>query len=392
MIRNVYLAGASYTPMGAFLGSFAEFPAVRLASVAIRKALERARVQPGDVDEVIMGNCISAGLGQNVGRQAALGAGLPASCGAITVNKMCGSGMKAIMLAAQAIQGRDAELIVAGGTENMSMAPYLLPRGRSGYRLGHGELVDALLRDGLTDAYSNRHMGDCAEMCARQYGFTREQQDDYAIESFKRVLAAQKAGYFRNVLAPVEIQTRKGPQLVEADEEPARFDESKFRTLRPVFDPQGTITAGNASAISDGAAALVVVSDLRARELGVPVSARLLGYATASQDPEWFTTAPIAAIRKLSEKLSLKLSEVDLFEINEAFAPVVLVTMKELNLPHEKVNVFGGAIALGHPIGASGARIVASLINALTVRGGKLGVACACIGGGEATALALERC
>lgn len=392
MIRNVYLAGASYTPMGAFLGAYSDFPAVRLGSVAIRKALERAGVKPGDVDEVIFGNVISAGLGQNVARQAALGAGLPPSCGAFTVNKMCGSGMKAIMLAAQAIQCGDAELIVAGGTENMTMAPYLLPRGRSGYRLGHGELIDAMLRDGLTDAYSNRHMGDCAEMCARKFGFTREQQDDYAIESFQRVLAAQKAGHLKNIIAPVEVQTRKGPVVVEADEEPAKFDESKFRTLRPVFDPQGTITAGNASAISDGAAAAVVVSDIRARELGVPVSARLLGYATASQEPEWFTTAPIAALRKLSEKLSLSLADVDLFEINEAFAPVVLVTMKELKLPRDKVNVFGGAIAMGHPIGASGARIVASLINALTVRGGRLGVACACIGGGEATALALERC
>jgi len=392
VLRNIFLAGGSYTPMGAFNGVFAEFPAARLASVAIRAAVSRAKVEPKDVEEVYFGNCISAGLGQNVARQAAIGAGLPVGCGAITVNKMCGSGMKAITFAAQAIQCGDADVIVAGGTENMTMAPYLLTRGRSGYRMGHGQILDAMLRDGLLDSYSDKHMGDFAEQCARKYGFTRQQQDDYAIESFKRVLAAYDAGHLKEVIAPVEIAGKKGSVVIDKDEELAKFDESKFRSLRPVFAADGTITAGNASAISDGAAAIVVLSEQKAKALGVPASARLLGHATASIEPEWFTIAPIHALRKLSEKLSLRLADVDLFEINEAFAPVVLAAMQELKLPHEKVNIFGGAIAMGHPIGMSGARIVATLIQALKIRQKKLGVACACIGGGEASAIAVELC
>lgn len=390
MAKTIYLAGGSYTPMGAFNGAFADFPAPKLGSVAIRKALERAKLKPEHVDEIYFGNCISANLGQAVARQAGLGAGLPPSCGAVTINKMCGSGMRAIVFASQAIQLGDAQCIMAGGTENMTMAPYLLAKGRSGYRLGHAQLLDAMLRDGLSDAYSDRHMGEFAEQCVRKYGFTREQQDDYAIESFKRVLAAQDAGYFKNVVAPVEIASKKGAVVVDRDEEPVKFVEAKFRSLKPVFDPNGTVTAGNASAISDGASAIVVISEERAKALGVPVQARILGHATAAQEPEWFTTAPIAALRRLSEKLHLKLADVELFEINEAFAPVVLAAMKDLNLPHDKVNIFGGAIAMGHPIGSSGSRIVVSLINALRITGRKLGVACLCIGGGEASALAIE--
>lgn len=390
MASNIYLAGGAYTPMGGFNGAFAEVSAPRLAVASIKKSLERAKLRPGDVDEVYLGNCISAGLGQSPARQAAMGAGLPPACGVVTLNKMCGSGMRAIVFASQAIQAGDASCIMAGGMENMTQAPYLLTKARSGYRLGHAQVLDAMLRDGLLDAYDDRHMGVFAEICAKKYGFTREQQDDYAIASFKRALAAQDAGYFKSVIAPVEVVSKRGTVVVERDEEPAKFVEAKFRELKPVFDPHGTITAGNASAISDGASSIVVLSEARAKALGVPVQARIIGHATASQEPEWFTTAPVAALRRLSDKLNLKLSDVELFEINEAFAPVVLYAMKELELPHEKVNVFGGAIAMGHPIGSSGSRIVVSLINALKITGKKLGVACLCIGGGEASALALE--
>jgi len=389
--KNIVLAGASYTPMGAFNGYYTDFSAVQLGGVAIKAAVERARLNAKDVDEVYLGNCLPAGAGQNIARQALIAAGLPVSCSAVTLNKMCGSGIRALVFAAQAVQAGDAETIIAGGTENMTQSPYLLPKGRGGYRLGHGQVLDSMIRDGLSDAYSGKHMGDFAEVCAKKYGFTRPMQDDFAIESFKRALAAQAAGHLKDVIAPVTIQTKKGPVTFDRDEEPAKFDESKFRTLKPVFDANGTITAGNASAISDGAAVLVVTSESRAKALNVPVQAKLLGHATASIEPEWFTVAPVHALRKLSEKLSLKLADVDLFEINEAFAPVTMVAMKELNLPHEKVNVFGGAIAIGHPIGASGARIVASLIQALKVRNKRLGVACLCIGGGEASAMAVER-
>jgi acetyl-CoA C-acetyltransferase len=388
--KAIYLAGGAYTPMGGFNGAFADVSAVKLGSISIRKTLERAKLDPKHVDELYFGNVLSAGLGQSVARQAALGAGLPASCGAVTINKMCGSGMRAIIFAAQAIQAGDADCIVAGGTENMTQAPYLLTKARSGYRLGHGHLIDSMIRDGLSDAYSDKHMGLCAEMCVSRYGFTREQQDDFAVASFKRALAAQNAGHFKNVIAPVEVVSRKGTLVIDHDEEPAKFTEEKLRALKPVFDPKGSITAGNASAISDGASSIAVVGEGRARELGLVAQGRLLGHANAAQEPEWFTTAPVAAIRKLSEKLNLKLGDVDLFEINEAFSAVTMAAMKDLSLPHEKVNIFGGAVAMGHPIGSSGARIVVSLINALKITGKKLGIACLCIGGGEATALAVE--
>lgn len=391
MIKNIFLAGGSYTPIGGFNGFYSDVSAVKLGTFAVKATLERARIKPTDVDEIYMGTCIAANQGQNVARQVGIHSGLPNNVGAITVNKMCASAMRAVTIAAQAIQCGDADLIIAGGTENMTQAPYLLPKGRNGYRLGHGELLDSMLRDGLSDSFSGKHMGDFAELCAKKYEFTREKQDDYAIESFKRVLAAQAAGHFKDVHAPVTIETRKGTVTFDHDEEPAKFDESKFRSLRPAFDKNGTITAGNASAISDGAATICVVSEQKAKALGIPVQARLLGYVSASQEPEWFTTAPVAALKKLSERLSLKLGDVDLFEVNEAFAPVVMAAMKDCNLPHDKVNVFGGAIAMGHPIGASGCRIIATLIQALKIRNKRLGVATLCIGGGEAMALAVER-
>ncbi len=391
MIRDVFLAGPARTPLGMFNGAFAEIPAPKLGSLCVKASLERAKVRGEDVDEVYFGNVISAGLGQNVARQVALGAGLPVSCGAMTVNKVCGSAMRAIVLAAQGIQCGDAEMIVAGGTENMTRAPYLLYKARNGYKLGNAELVDAMLRDGLTDAYDGRHMALSAEQCAKEAAIDREQQDVFAIESFKRLIAATEADRFKEVMVPVEVQSKTGPVMVNRDEEPTRFVEEKFRKLKPVFDANGTITAGNASAISDGAASVVVLSEEKARAAGIKPWARILGYANAAVEPNRFPFAPIHAIRKVCEKLSLKVEQIDLFEINEAFSLVPIAAMKELNIPHEKVDVSGGAVAMGHPIGASGARIVVTLMNALRLRDRKLGLATACIGGGEASAIVIER-
>lgn len=392
MLKNVCLAGGARTPLGMLGGALAEVSAAELGSTAIRATLERAGVKPEQIDEVLFGNVIGAGLGQNIARQAALGAGLPVSCGATTINKVCGSSLRTVILAAQAIQCDDAELIIAGGTESMTRAPYLLPKARGGYRMGHGQLLDAMVHDGLWDVYNDVHMGTCGDTCAAKYDITRDQQDAFAIESFKRVLAAQANGDFKDVIAPVEVKTRKGTVVVEADEEPARFNEEKLRKLRPAFGKDGTVTAGNASGISDGAASMIVVSEQRAKELGIKCQARILGHANAAVEPEWFTVAPIHAIRKLCEKLSIAPSEVDLYEINEAFAVVTMAAMKELELPHEKVNVAGGATAMGHPLGATGARIVVTLMSSLRLRDKRLGIACLCIGGGEASALAIERC
>lgn len=392
MLQNIYLAGGSRTPLGVLNGAFAEVSAAELGSVAIKATLERAKIKPEDVDEVLFGNVIGAGLGQNIARQAALGAGLPVSCGATTINKVCGSSMRAVILAAQAIQCGDAELIVAGGTESMTRAPYLLPKARCGYRLGHGEVLDAMIRDGLWDVYNDVHMGTCGDQCARKYNITREDQDDYAIESYKRVIAAQKNGNFDGVIVPVTVKTRKGSVVVDRDEEPTRFVEEKIRTLKPAFGSDSMVTAGNASGISDGAAAAVVVGEEKAKQLDIRCSARILGHTNVAMEPDWFTIAPIHAIRKLCDQLSIKTSEVDLFEINEAFALVAIVAIKELGLAHEKVNVSGGAVAMGHPIGATGARIIVTLLNGLRLRKQKLGIACLCIGGGEASAIAIERC
>ncbi len=392
MLKDVYLAGGSRTPMGMFHGAFADVSAAKLGSAVIEAALVRGRVKVGDVDEVIFGNVIGAGLGQNIARQAALGAGLPVSCGATTVNKVCGSSLRAIILSAQAVQCGDADLVVAGGTESMTGAPYLLPKVRRGLRMGDGKVVDSMVHDGLWDAYNNVHMGTCGDRCAGEFGFTREDQDAFSVESFRRALGAQEAGHFENVVVPVEVIGRKGTTIVDRDEEPARFVEEKLRKLKPAFDPAGTVTAGNASGISDGAAAAVVVEKERARSLGISPDARILGHANVAMEPDRFTVAPVHAIKKLCDRLSIKTADVDLFEINEAFAVVTMVAMKELSLPHEKVNVFGGAVALGHPLGATGARIVVTLMNALKIRGKKLGIACLCIGGGEASAIAIERC
>ena len=320
------------------------------------------------VDEVILGNVLSAGLGQNVARQASVGAGLSPGVGATTVNKVCGSGLKAAMLAAQAIQCGDAQLIVAGGTENMSQAPYLLAKARTGYRMGNGELIDSMVKDGLWDVYNNIHMGICGDRCAAKYGFSRQQQDDFAVASYKRALQSQKDGIFAREIVPVEIAGRKGTVSVALDEEPGRFNEEKLRQLKPAFGADGSTTAGNASSVNDGAGAVVVLSEQRLKELGVKPLARILGYATSAREPEWFTLAPIGAICKLIGRLGLTVQGVDLFEINEAFSPVPMAAMKDLGIPHEKLNVHGGAVALGHPIGASGVRVLVTLLGAMQHR------------------------
>jgi acetyl-CoA C-acetyltransferase len=358
----------------------------------VKASLARAGVPANTVDEVIFGNVVSAGLGQNVARQVAIGAGLSPEVGATTVNKVCGSGLKTVMLAAQAIKCGDAKVVVAGGTENMSRAPYLLEKARSGYRMGNGELTDAMIRDGLWDVYNNIHMGLCGDRCAEKYGITRQQQDDFAVASFKRAIQAASDGTFAREIEPVQVKAGKEVVAVKEDENPKKFNEEKLRKLRPAFGEKGTITAGNASSINDGAAAVTVMSPERAKELGVKPLAKILGYATFSREPEWFTLAPIGAIAKLMKLLSLQPKDVDLFEINEAFAVVPMAAMRELGLPHEKVNVLGGAVALGHPIGASGARTLVTLLNALQQRQGRVGIDALCIGGGEAVAMAVELC
>jgi acetyl-CoA C-acetyltransferase len=391
MTKQVYLAGGARTAIGSFAGAFSTVSAPVLGSTAIKSAISRANVPVAAVDEVIMGNVIGAGLGQNVARQASIGAGLPVSVGATTVNKVCGSGLKAVMLAAQAIQCGDAEVIVAGGMENMSRAPFLLEQARTGYRMGDGVVVDAMIRDGLWDVYNNLHMGVCGDHCASRYGFTRTQVDDYAVESFQRALKAQEAGIVAEEIVPVDITDKKGTTTVNRDEGPAKFNEEKLRKLKPAFGGGGTVTAGNASSINDGAAALVVLSEEKAGELGVRPQARILGYSAFSREPMWFTLAPGGAIDRLMTELELTVADVDLFEVNEAFAVVAMAAMAELGIPHEKLNVLGGAVALGHPIGASGARVLITLLNALRQRDGKIGIASLCIGGGEAVALAVER-
>ena len=392
-MRQAVLVGAARTPIGAFGGALSSVPAPRLGAVAIRGALERAGVAGEMVDEVIMGTVLSAGQGQAPARQAALFAGLPRGVECLTINKMCGSGLKAVMLAAQAIACGDADVVVAGGMESMSSAPYLLSGARFGLRMGHGRLVDSLLHDGLWDVYNDCHMGDCAELLARTRQFTREAQDDYALESYRRAQQAIADGRFREEIVPVPVTDRRGTtRLVDTDEEPGRLVAERFRQLPPAFAAEGgTVTAGNASSISDGAAAVVVMAEERARQQGLVPLARIVAFCSAATDPEWFTVAPILAIRKVLEKASLGVEDVDLFEINEAFAVVPLAAIAELGLDRDRVNVRGGAVALGHPIGASGARVLVTLLYALRERQGRYGLATLCIGGGEAVAMVVER-
>ena len=392
-MHDVVIVGAARTPIGSLNGCLSAVPATQLGSIAAAEALQRARIDPAQVNETIFGNVLSAGLGQAPARQVAIGAKVPTTAGALTVNKVCGSGMMAVILATNRIQVGEAETVLVGGMENMSRAPYLLDRARGGYRLGHGRLLDSMISDGLWDPYNQFSMGMCGELCAEKYGFTREAQDDYAAQSYTRALAAQTAGQFAPEIVPVEISGRAGrSQAVTEDEEPKRGDLDKMRHLKPAFKEGGTVTAGNSSPVDDGAAALVVTSGRHAETLGFIPLVRIAGVAGAATAPEWFTIAPIEAIRKLFKKTGWSAESVDLFEINEAFSVVALVSIQELGLDPGRVNVKGGAVALGHPIGASGARILVTLLYAMSDRGAKRGVAAICLGGGEALAIAVERC
>jgi acetyl-CoA C-acetyltransferase len=388
----VVIVGAARTPMGGFMGDLKSVTAPELGAAAIRAAVERSGVAREDVQEAIMGNVLSAGQGQAPARQAALGAGLPPATGCTTINKMCGSGMKAAMLAHDLVALGTNDVMIAGGMESMSNAPYLLPKARAGLRLGHGEVKDHMFLDGLEDAYDRgRLMGTFAEDCAGQYRFTREAQDRYAIASLTRAQEAIRTGAFAGEIVPVGIPGDKAGAMVRTDEQPLKANPDRIPQLRPAFRKDGTVTAANSSSISDGAAALVLMKRSEAIRRGIAPLACIAGYATHSQEPQWFTTAPIGAIRKLFEKTGWDAKTTDLFEINEAFAVVAMAAMHDLDLPHEKVNVHGGACALGHPIGASGARIMVTLLAALEKYEVKRGIAALCIGGGEATAIALER-
>ncbi len=387
----VVIVSAARTPMGAFQGELKDFAAPQLGAAAIRAAVERAGIKPTQVQEVIMGCVLPAGQGQAPARQAALGSGLPLSTGSTTVNKMCGSGMKAAMFAHDLLAAGTNEVMVAGGMESMTNAPYLLPKARSGYRMGHQQVVDHMFLDGLEDAYDKgRLMGSFAEDCAGKYNFTREEQDKFAIASLERAQAANKNGWFAWEITPLAIKAGKNERFMEQDEQPFKANFEKIPTLKPAFRKDGTVTAANSSSISDGAAALVMMRRSTAGKLGLAPLAVVVGHSTHSQEPGWFTTAPVGAIKKLFDATGWSAGKVDLYEINEAFAVVTMAAMKEHGLPHDRVNIHGGACALGHPIGASGARILVTLIGALRKTGGKRGIASLCIGGGEATAMAIE--
>lgn len=391
-MREVVIAGAARTPMGGFQGAFAELDAPTLGGAAIEAALKDAGISPARVEEVLMGNVLSAGQGQAPARQAGFKAGLGEDVPATTLNKMCGSGMKALMIAADQVALGQTGLMVAGGMESMTNAPYLLPKMRGGARMGHQQVIDHMFLDGLEDAYDKgRLMGTFAEDCAEAFQFTREAQDEFALGSLGNALEAQKSNAFRREIAPVTITTRKGQVTISEDEQPGNARPEKIPTLKPAFRKDGTVTAANSSSISDGAAALIVASSDVAAAEGLPIRARILGHASHAQAPGWFATAPVPAAKKLLERLGWSVEDVDLWEVNEAFAVVPMAFMQEMNIPHDKVNVNGGACALGHPIGASGARIVVTLLNALETRGLKRGIAAICIGGGEGTAIAIER-
>jgi len=391
-MREVVIVGAARTPIGSFQGELSPLKAPELGKIAIQEALRRSGVSAGDVNEVYMGCVLPAGIGQAPARQAAIFAGLPNTTPCTTVNKVCGSGLKAVMLAAQAIGSGEADVVVAGGMESMSNVPYYLPAARAGMRMGHSQVIDGMIHDGLWDVYNNFHMGTAAELCAKEKKIDRTAQDAYAIESFKRALAAQKAGAFKDEIVAVEVPQRKGgTKRVELDEGPGRGDIEKIPSLKPAFSKDGTVTAGNSSTINDGAAALIVCGADVAQARGWKPLGRIKAMAQAAQAPEWFTTAPAISIDRALAKAKLGRDDIDLYEINEAFAVVALANNQLLGLDAKKVNVNGGAVALGHPIGASGARILTTLLYALAARGGKRGVASLCIGGGEAVALVVER-
>ncbi len=389
-MTDVVISSACRTPIGAFQGALSGLSAAELGAIAVKEAVKRAGIDGGKVERAFMGNVLPAAMGQAPARQAVIKAGLPVSVGAVTVNKVCGSGLQAVMFARRDILIGDASVIVAGGMESMTNAPYALPNARAGYRMGNGQIIDTMIHDGLWDPYKNMHMGNCGDMVAAKYGFTREDQDAFAAESYRRARAAHASGKFKAEIVPVEIASKKGAIVVDQDEEPGRGDPSKFATLRPAFGKDGTVTAANASSINDGAAALVVTSAARAAELKMPVLAKIVSDASAAVEPEWFTIAPVHALAKLYERTGTKPNDWDLYEINEAFSGVTMAAAKEHGISMDRVNVHGGAVSLGHPIGCSGARVLVTLLHALKDRGKKHGIATLCIGGGEAVALGVE--
>ena len=391
MSKNSVITAIARTAIGSFQGVLSTVPTVRLGAAVIKSAVERAGLKGNQVDEVIMGNVLSAGEGQAPARQAAIYAGLPDSVECMTINKVCGSGLKSVMLADQAIRCGDADVVVAGGMENMSLSPYYLMDARDGMRLGHKKVVDSIIGDGLWDPYGDMHMGNCAEVLAKEENYSREEQDSFAVESYRRSVDAIEKGYFNDEITPVEIPQRKGdPIIVDTDEEPGRGKLEKIANLRTAFEKDGTITAANASSINDGAAALVVISAEKAAELNSDPICKIVAQTSVAHEPLYFTTAPGKAITKVLDKAGLTINDIDLFEINEAFSNVTLAAMREHDIPHEKVNIFGGAVSMGHPIGASGARILVTLIAALKQKNQKLGLATLCIGGGEAAAVIVE--
>ncbi len=387
-MKGAVILSAVRTPIGSFLGALSPLKATELGIISAVEAIKRAQIDKSDVEQVIFGNVLTAGEGQAPARQVAIGAGLRKETGCVTINKVCGSGLFSVVLASQAIALGDAEVILAGGMESMSNAPYLLERARTGYRMGNSEIIDSMIKDGLWDVYNQIHMGECAEMCAKKYNFSRTEQDEFSIRSYEKALRAQKEGFFSDEIIPVEVQQKKEVKKVDMDEEPGRVDLKKIGTLKPAFVKDVTITAGNAAKINDGASALVVASEDYAEKKKIKPMAKIISYATHGEAPEWFTIAPVGAIKKAVEKAGLALKDIDLFEINEAFA---MAAIKELNIDEKRVNVNGGAVALGHPIGASGARILTTLLHAMKQRDGRYGLASLCIGGGEAIAMVVER-
>jgi len=386
-----YIISAVRTPVGSLLGSLSDLSAPQLGAIAIKGALEAAGLNGEHVNEVIMGNVLTGGVGQAPARQATILAGLPTSVAAMTINKVCGSGLKAVMLADQAIRCGDSDIVIAGGQESMTNAPHAMLDSRKGVKFGNARMVDLMQWDGLWDVYNQVPMGDAAELCATECGISREMQDEYTIASYTRAQEAQKAGHFKNEIVPVTIKGRKGDVVVDTDEEPSKVSFDKIPTLKPVFKKDGTVTAANASTINDGAAAIVVCSEAAMKQYGLKPMARIVAQVSFAQDPLWFTTAPVEAIRRVVSKAGMTIDQIDLFEINEAFAVVTLAAKKELDLMHDRINVHGGAVAIGHPIGASGARVLTTLIHALHLHGKKFGLATLCIGGGEASAVIIEK-
>ena len=389
-MNEAYIVSACRTPIGSFLGVLSTIPAPRLGAIVVEEAVRRAGVNKADIQEVIMGNVLVAAEGQAPARQAALYAGLPESVECLTINKVCGSGLKAVMLAAQAVQIGDAEIVVAGGMESMSNVPYYVERARTGFRMGHGQLVDGMIKDGLWDVYNDFHMGNAAEICAKEYSIPREAQDEFAVMSYKRAQASSNEGRFKDEIVGVKVVGKQGDEIVDKDEEPFKTNFDKIPKLKPAFLKEGTVTAANASKINDGAAALVVMSGSKVKQLQVKPIARIIAQASSAKKPEWFTTAPADVINKVLKKADLTIQDIDLFEINEAFAVVTLAVSKLAGISLDKVNVNGGAVALGHPIGASGSRILVTLLNALKQNNKKRGIAAICIGGGEASAVIVE--